>query len=130
MANRVTGRVEILLNGEALLNKAGAVASGIGLSGEQNFELKEVMGDGGLHGYVEEPVLAMLEVTLSDRDDISLNDIAKVREDGTVIFRAAGGKGKTYTLDDATCTRNLSITGGEGETPVKFLGRNWIEDIQ
>lgn len=123
---RPTGRVEVLLNNEVLLNKAGAVASGIGLSGEQSFELKEIVGDGGIHGFTEEPVVAKCEVTVTDRDDISLNDIAKVRENGTIIFRTAGG-GKVYTMEGATCKRNISVTAGEGETPLVFVGNYWTE---
>ena len=125
---RITGRVEVLLDGLPLLNKAGAVASGVGISGEPSFELKEILGDTGLHGFTEEPVVAMLEVTLTDRDDIMLDTIAKVRENGTVIFRSAG-KGKVYTMNNATCTRNFSITGGEGETPVKFVAGFWTEGV-
>ena len=123
---RPTGRVEVLVNGELLLNKSGAVASGIGLSGQQAFELEAIIGDTGTHGFVEKPIVAMLEVTVTDRDDVSLNDLAKIREDGTVIFRTAGG-GKVYTMEGATCTRNLSVTAGEGETPIKFVGNYWIE---
>jgi hypothetical protein len=123
---RITGRVEILVNGELLLNKAGAKASGIGLSGQPNFELKEVMGDTGIHGFTEEPIVAKCEVTVTDRDDISLNDLAAVREDGTVIFRSAMS-GKVYTMNNATCMRNFELTGGEGEVPLTFIGANWIE---
>jgi len=123
---RITGRIEVLLNGELLLNKSGAKATGIGLSGMPNFELKEVMGDGGIHGFIEEPVVAKCEVTVTDRDDISLNDIATVREDGTVIFRSAQS-GKVYTMNEATCMRNFELTGGEGETPLTFVGKNWVE---
>jgi len=126
MGGRITGRVEVLVNGELLLNKEGAVANGIGESGQPNFELEEVMGDTGLHGFVEKPVLASCEVTITDRDDISLSDIAKIRETGTVIFRAAGG-GKTYTMDGATCMKNMSITAGTGETPLVFKGPAWTE---
>lgn len=123
---RITGRVEILVDGKLLLNKAGAVASGIGLSGEPNFELNEVMGDTGLHGFSESPVMAQLEVTVSDRDDISLSDFANIRENGTVIFRSAK-KGKVYTMPNATCKRNFSLTAGEGETGITFLGPYWQE---
>ncbi len=126
---RITGRVEVLLNGQLLLNKAGAVASGLGISGESSFELEAITGDTGLHGFVEKPVVAMLEVTITDRDDVKLSDLAKVRENGTIVFRAAGG-GKSYTMDSATCTRNFSITGGEGETPIKFVGAFWTENVQ
>lgn len=126
---RITGRIQCIVNGELLLNKPGAVASGMGISGEPNFELKSVRGDTGLHGFAEEPVDAMLEVTITDRDDVSLDKLARIRGNGTVIFRAAGG-GKTYTMPAATCTRNFSVTGGEGETPLKFIGNYWIEGTQ
>jgi hypothetical protein len=126
---KITGRVEVLVNGDLLLNKAGAVASGIGKSGEPNFELEAVNGDTGLHGFVEKPVNAMLEVTVSDRDDISLSDFANIDGDGTVIFRSAG-KGKSYTMQNATCMRNFSLTGGEGETTLRFVGAQWTEAVQ
>lgn len=126
---RITGRVEVLLNGDSMLNKSGATISGVGLSGEQAFELKEVLGDTGNHGFTETPIVAACEVTITDRDDISLSDIAKVRENGTVIFRAAGG-GKAYVMEGATCMRNFTITAGEGETPVKFVGNYWTETTQ
>jgi len=126
---RITGRVDILVNGDMLLNKAGAVATGIGLSGEQAFELAAVTGDTGIHGYVETPIVPMLETTITDRDDISLNDLAKIRENGTIIFRAAGG-GKSYTMENATCLRNLTLTAGEGETTLRYVGNYWVEATQ
>lgn len=124
--SRVTGRVEIIVNGVPLLNKAGATATGIGISGQPNFELKAVTGDSGPHGYVETPIQARCEVTISDRDDVDLGTLAAIRENGTVVFRAAGG-GKVYTMEGATCLRNLSLTGGEGETKIIFEGPYWTE---
>lgn len=126
---KITGRVEILVNNELLLNKAGAVASGLGISGQPNYELNAVNGDTGLHGFVETPVNAMLEVTVSDRADILLDAFAKINGDGTVIFRSAGG-GKSYTMDGATCMRNFSLTAGEGETTLRFVGAAWTEATQ
>ena len=123
---RITGRVEVLVNGELLFNKAGAVAEGVGLSGMQNFELEPIMGDTGIHGFKETPIIASVSVTITDRDDISLNDLAAIREDGTVTFRSSGS-GKSYVMNEATCTRNISITAGEGETPIKFVGAYWTE---
>lgn len=126
---KVTGRVEVLLNGQLLLNKAGAKASGIGVSGQPNFELELVQGDTGPHGYVEKPIAARCEVTITDRDDIRLSDLASVYGNGTVIFRAAGG-GKVYTMEGATCLRNFTVTGGEGETEVVFEGPYWTETTE
>ena len=125
--SRITGRIEVLVNGNLLLNKAGAVANGIGISGKPNFELEAVMGDTGPHGYIEKPVPARCEVTVTDRDDIMLSDFAEIRENGTIIFRSAGG-GKVYTMEGATCLRNFSVTGGEGETPLVFEGPFWTEE--
>lgn len=124
---KITGRVEVLVNGQLLLNKSGAVARGIGVSGEPAFERKPVFGDTGLHGFVEEPVPAECEVKITDRDDISLSDLAAINGTGTVIFRAAGG-GKSYKMEGATCTNNMELTAGEGETTVKFVGSYWTED--
>ncbi len=126
---RITGRVEVLVNGEVLLNKAGAVASGIGLSGRPNFELEAIMGDSGHHGYIEKPILARCEVTITDRDDVLLDTFASIRENGTIHFRAAGG-GKVYIMDGATCLRNITVTAGEGETPLIFEGPFWTETTQ
>ena len=127
---KITGRVEILVNGQLLLNKAGAVASGIGLSGEPNFELASVTGDTGIHGYTETPIPARCEVTVTDRDDIKLDTFARINGDGTIVFRAAGGSGKVYTMDGATCLRNFSLTAGEGETTLVFEGPYWTETTQ
>ena len=129
MAGRITGRVEVIVNGTPLLNKAGAKATGIGLSGEQTMELEAVQGDTGIHGFIEKPVPAVCEVTITDRDDISLDTLARIRENGTVIFRSYGG-GKVYTMPNATCTRNFTVTGGQGEVAVKFVGNYWIESTE
>ena len=123
---RITGTVEILVNGQTLLNKAGATISGMGLSGEPSYELKQVQGDTGPHGFVEEPVESACEVTVSDRSDIPLSALAAIRENGTLIFRSRG-KGKVYTMANATCTRNFTLTAGEGEVGLKFVGPYWTE---
>ena len=129
MPNLITGKVDILVNGKPLLNKAGAVAGGIGISGEDSFERVEVMGDGGIHGFVENTVVAYCDVTVTDRADVSLSDLAEVYEDGTLIFRARNG-GKSYTMEEATHAGNMSVTAGEGETTMRFIAKKWTEDTQ
>ena len=124
---KITGRIEVLVNGQLLLNKAGASAMGIGISGKPLFEKKLVMGDTGPHGYTDEPIAARCEVTVTDRDDIMLTDFASIPVGGaTIIFRSAGG-GKEYTMEGATCLGNFTVTGGEGETPMVFEGPFWTE---
>jgi hypothetical protein len=126
---KITGRVEVLVNGELLLNKAGATAEGIGVSGEPNFELEAIVGDTGVHGYVERPVQARCTVTVTDRDDIPLNQFALINGDGTVIFRAARN-GKVYTMYNATCLRNITLTAGDGEAELRFEGPYWVETTE
>jgi hypothetical protein len=123
----ITGRVEIIVDGVTLLNKSGATASGIGLSGKPNYELEGISGDTGIHGYVERPVVARCEVPVTDRSDIELNTFAEINGNGTIIFRKAGGNGKTYTMDGATCLRNFTLTAGDGEVSLIFEGPYWTE---
>jgi len=123
----ITGRVEIIVNGLTLLNKAGATASGLGISGEPAFEREAIVGPTGIHGYVERPITGRCEVTITDRSDILLDTLARINGDGTIIFRRAGGTGKTYTMDGVTCLGNMTLTGGEGETTVVFEGPYWTE---
>ncbi len=123
---KITGRVEVLVNGQPVLNKNGATAIGVGLSGQAPFERTSVMGMNGVHGFVETPVEAACEVTITDRDDTNLDDYAQINGTGTLIFRTANG-GKEYTLNNITCTNNLTITAGEGETPLRFIGDYWVE---
>ena len=127
---RITGRVNVKVNGQTMLSKTGACTlSGLGLSGEPNYQLNEVMGDQGIHGFVEEAVLAQLETTFTDRDDISLDTLARIRENGTVIVETANG-GKVYTMNNATCKRALSLTSGEGDLSIIFVGNNWVESTE
>ena len=128
-AKKITGLVDVLVNSEKLLNKAGAVASGIGLSGEPSVERKSVMGDGGIHGFTEEPVEARVEVTISDREDVLLDTLARINGDGTVVYRAKNG-GKVYTMPNATAVMNFGLTAGEGETTIAFVGSYWIETVE
>lgn len=127
---RITGRVNVKANGEIMLSKTGSTnVSGVGLSGELNHELKEVMGDQGINGFVEEPVVAMCEITVTDRDDIRLDTLARIRENGTIVVEAANG-GKVYTMHEATCKRNMTVTSGEGDVTLTFIGPFWTESTE
>jgi hypothetical protein len=128
MANRITGRVEVLVNGQLLLNRAGFTASGIGISGQPNVKKTEIMGDTGLHGFKEEIVLAKCAGTITDRSDVPLDGLAKINGDGTVIFRSVNG-GKCYTMLNATCLGDFSVKAGEGDTNIEFVGPYWTETV-
>lgn len=125
---KVTGRVEVLVNGQILLNKNGASASGIGESGKPAVKREPIIGDTGIHGYKETIEAARLTVSITDRDDVSLSDLAAINGNGTVIMRAALG-GKVYTMANATCVGSLQVTAGEGDTKLEFIGPYWTETI-
>ncbi len=128
MAGRITGRVEVFVNGKILLNRAGAKAIGIGVSGKPAFERQIISGDTGVHGYIEKPIIPRCEVPITDRSDISLSDLASIDGNGRVIFRTAGGTGKTYIMENATCLSNFTVTAGEGEVSnLIFEGLCWVE---
>jgi len=122
----ISGRMRLICNGKVLLNKAGAKIGGIGVSGELPVKKKAVVGESGVHGYVDEVVVAYCEAKLTDRSDQLLSELAAVNGDGTIIFDSANG-GKTYTMQNAICVGDLSMTAGEGETDIRFEGSNWLE---
>lgn len=125
---KITGRVKITVGEHTLLNKAGAKISGVGVNGSFPVERKAVMGDLGVAGYVEEIVTARCEVTIVDKSNQMLSDLAAIFENATLVFEAATG-GKVYTMDGATCLGNLEVTAGEGDSPVIFEGKQWLESV-
>lgn len=128
MASKITGRVNVLVNNKVLLNKVGAKAIGIGSGSGPNLERKSVPYEGGIAGYTETIVPARCEVTIIDREDQSLSELVSIVGDGTVIFQAANG-GKVYTMKEATCLGNLSLTSGDGEVSIVFEGSSWLENV-
>jgi len=139
VSRRLVGRVEVVLNGELLLNKSGAIARGIGEeSGKLAVRRKAVMDCFGTAGFTEEIIPAGLDVVLTVTDNISLTALAAVKGNGTLIFRRATSLApnaseefpKTLTLDKVTCMVSPEINAGEGEIPVVFEacgGNGWIE---
>ena len=127
MAGIITGRVQVLVNGNVMLSKEGAVARGIGQAGQVPVAREAVMGDNGINGFKETPVPAECELTITDRDDISLGDLAAINGDGTLIFKAFTPGGKVYTMHNATCLSNLELTGGDGDVAITFQGPLWVE---
>jgi len=129
MANKITGRVEVLVDGVTLLNKSGAVLMNMGAGdGTAAVRRTMVMGDSGSHGYSEEVAPGRLEVTVTDRDDIFLSDLQALDGNGVVIFRTRNG-GKAYAMYDVASMEPANITAGEGETPLVFesVTGGWIE---
>lgn len=155
---RITGRVEVVVNGERLLNRSGATAIGISdTPGYPGVFRRTVVGIGqrpdgraywGPTGMVEEMVPARVEVTVTDRDDRNLTKLCGIKGDGTVVFRrdASGGllgsitgavenalgmRPKQYILNNVTCMNPASVVAGEGDVVLAFEaceGGGWTEE--
>jgi hypothetical protein len=126
---RITGRVSVLVNNVPLLNREGAVANGIGPNGLVPFEREPVMTDNGIAGFKETAVEASVEVTVVDRNDIELSPLLELDgQDATVLFQAEP-TGKQYKLVNVFSSGVATLTAGEGETALKFIGEKWYEEL-
>ena len=110
---RVTGRCEIRVNGVLLLSKKGA---SLQIGGE---ERKPIVED-QFHGWVGELMPAILTVTVTDRDDVKVEDLINVFE-GTATFEAVDGK--MYLVEELTAKGNPTVTAGEGAVELEYFGR-------
>lgn len=135
--SKITGRVSINVNGKNLLNKSGAVASGISRTdGKPAFKREAVMGDSGVHGFTETPIVAQVAVTITDVDKYADGSKAKLGDfwaigegNDSVKFMAEGGSGKTLILLNPFYVGDSSLTAGQGEVSLTFQGTGWQEDI-
>lgn len=127
---KVTARMEVVINGVSAGVRDGVVLNGIGISGEIPVERKPIFSTTGIVGFGEDLVEASIELTVIDKDDQMLSDFGAINGDGTIIAKVVGGEGKVYTLNNATCVCNMTLTSGEGETEVKFIGTSWTEATQ
>ena len=118
---KVTDRITVRANGEVLTTKNDAKISGIG-----GIERKPLVNSAGGVDFVEdiEASISSCEVTLIDRNDKKLGDIASLT-DATITASVKGGK--SYIMRHAFCKRNLQVSAGEGEVPVIFYGDPWEE---
>ena len=117
----ITGRVEVILNGEILLTKTGAKAGGIG-----GYKRDPVMGSSGMHGMKEEAVPASVECSITDHDAKSLTALANLTG-AVLVFSAVNGK--RLISKNAFCGGDIALTEGEGEATTTFYGDPWEEQL-
>ncbi len=110
---KLTGIVKILADGISLRAKDGAK---IDIGG---YEREAQYADGVLIGYTEKPIAATVTATLvhdATADLIKIRDMVNV----TLIFKT--DTGVSYTVRGAFCTKMPTLTGGNGEVEVEFMG--------
>lgn len=78
-----------------------------------------IAGQDGVHGFSEMPAVPAIELDISSRADINLEDI-EAMEDGTVMVETASGK--VYTLRNAWKAGAMDLNTAEGSARIRFEG--------
>lgn len=104
MANKVTGRVFISINGARMRSKEGAK---LNLGGA---ERDAVVGDDSIHGFTEKLIAPSIEFTTSHMADTDLKALAALT-DASVQFEA--DTGRVYVLRNAWCAKSIEMSKGE-----------------
>lgn len=111
MANKVTGRVFISVNGERMRSKEGAK---LNIGGA---EREAVVGDDSIHGYTEKLTAPSIEATFSHMADTDLKKLADLT-DASVQFEC--DTGRVYVLRNAWNAKPPELS--KGEVGVLFNG--------
>lgn len=104
MANQITGRAYVSLNGRRLASKEGAK---LGFGG---IERTGVAGDTGVLGYTEKTVVPYIECTIAHKADTVLKDFQDAT-DVSVTFES--DTGKVYVLRNAWNAKPIELDTGE-----------------
>lgn len=110
---RVGGIIEIKANGQ-MYNAKGSWTYNLGIP-----KREAVIGSDAVHGYKELPQESFIEGTITDRGDLSLPILLKIK-DATVTLNLANGK--VIVLRKAFFSADGNVTTEEGEIAAKFSG--------
>lgn len=113
MNRRVGGILFLKVNG-ALLQAKGEFTYNLGKP-----KREAIVGQDTTHGYKETPQVAMIEGSVTDKDDLSLENLV-LTKDATVTVELANGK--TIVLREAWFAADGNVTSSEGEIEVRFEG--------
>ena len=82
-----------------------------------------LVGHDGVHGYKETPTIPFLEGEFRDGKDVSLEEIAKIK-DATITLELANGK--TYVFKNAWSTNpdGMGMGTEEGNISIKFEAKS------
>jgi len=114
MANRRVGGIILLKRDSDLLQAKGEFTYNIGAP-----KREAVVGADAIHGFKEEPQVAMIEGAITDSDELDLKDLLTFR-DGTITLELANGK--VIVLREAFYAADGNVTTSEGEIEVRFEG--------
>lgn len=78
---------------------------------------ESVVGQDGIHGFKEVPKIVFCEGSITDSDELDLEDFQAIR-DATVTLELANGK--VIQFRDAFYAADGDVTSSEGEIQVRF----------
>lgn len=108
---KVTSRITIKRDGEVLLNKAGFSFRAGGIQRES------VVGDNGVHGFVETIMPARLAGNLTHTEQQSLEQYGSI-SDATIMVET--NSGQAYVMRNAWQTDAPELSTGSGEVGVAY----------
>jgi Phage tail tube protein len=85
-----------------------------------NFEREAVIGQDGVHGYIERPAVAFIEGKITDSFDLAVEQL-QVMCNVTVTVELLNGK--VYVLRNAWCTKCTPLDTTDGSIEFRFEGR-------
>lgn len=104
-ANMITGRFYIRVGGKLLPLAGDASIKGVG-----GIEREAVVGN-EVHGFREKPVPVEVELTIADKGDVSIKELAAIT-DATITVET--DRGKTFTIPNAwAATSGEESSNGE-----------------
>lgn len=113
--NRIGGVISLKINGEMYFAK-GDFTYNIGKPKKEG-----VVGSDRVHGYKETPQIPFIEGEITDRAEMSLEDLLNT-DDATITLELANGK--VIVLREAWYANEGTGNTGEGNIPVRFEGKS------
>jgi len=114
MANRRVGGILLLKIDGELFQAKGEFTYNINPNKRES-----VVGQDGVHGFSETPKMLFIEATITDNDELDLEQLLAIR-DATVTIELANGK--VIVLREAFYAADGDVTSSEGEIQVRFEG--------
>lgn len=112
--NRRVGGIIFLKKDSSLLQAKGEFTYNIGRP-----KREAIVGQDVVHGYSEKPQVPFIEGSITDKDDLNLEDLL-LTKNATVTIELANGK--TIVLREAWFAADGNVTSSEGEIEVRFEG--------
>jgi len=119
MANRRVGGIIFVAVDGGQLQAKGEFTYNIGRP-----KREAVVGQDGTHGYKEIPQVSFIEGTITDKEDLNLENVLLTKDSQVTIELA---NGKVIVIRDAWFAADGNVTSSEGEIEVRYEGMDGEE---